>query len=242
MANKTMKTLTIGENIYEIVDASARNNIESLGQRVGTAETDISNLKQKANTAESDIGTLKQKATNVETDIEALKQKEIDLDTTLTQSGMAADAKSVGDTIDALTADDVGALSIDETDAEQGEALPTNADRLGNVPAEDYALKTEVNVKAEMYAQKAILPVASWEQNGDVYSQNVVIDYITIDKNKTSVIVSPPTDRTMEEAYLGSEVRCSEQGNGTLNFTCTSLPEIDLEANVLVVVQGVTAV
>ena len=43
------------------------------------------------------------------------------------------------------------------------------------------------------------------------------------------------------EAYLESEVRAAAQGDGVLAFTCTELPEIDLEANVMVIVQGVTA-
>lgn len=40
MANKTMKTLTIGGNKYEIVDETARANIEALKQGASTVEVD----------------------------------------------------------------------------------------------------------------------------------------------------------------------------------------------------------
>lgn len=103
------------------------------------------------------------------------------------------------------------------------------------------AIQAAAAKKAEMYAQKVSLPVASWEQEGEIYGQSVAVEHITIDHNKTSAIVSPPTDRDMEEAYLDCQVRAAAQGDGVIAFTCTDLPEIDLEANVMVVVQGVTA-
>lgn len=90
-----------------------------------------------------------------------------------------------------------------------------------------------------IYSQSAALPVANWVTAEDgTISQTVAIEGITIDINKTNAIVSPSTDRTMEEEYLGCEVRASSQGNGTLTFTCISLPTIDLEANVMVLIKG----
>jgi len=93
--------------------------------------------------------------------------------------------------------------------------------------------------KAEIFAQTALLPLSAWEQEGEIYGQSVEVEHITIDKNKTSAIVSPPADRTMEEVYLDCQVRAAAQGDNVIVFTCTDLPDIDLEANVMVVVQGV---
>lgn len=105
------------------------------------------------------------------------------------------------------------------------------------------AAKNEIaaiaNVKAQVLTQTAALPVDSWEQDGEIYGQSVGVTGVTIDKNKTSVIVSPPTDRAMEEEYLKCEVRASAQGDGILVFTCTDMPEVDIEANVMVVILGV---
>lgn len=95
--------------------------------------------------------------------------------------------------------------------------------------------------KAEAYAQLVSLPVASWTQDGEIYKQTAEVAHITIDAGKTSAIVSPSTDRGKEEAYLAAQVRASEQGSGTLTFTCVELPEIDIEANVMVIVKGVPA-
>ena len=93
----------------------------------------------------------------------------------------------------------------------------------------------------QIFSQAASLPLASWvaDESGETYSQTVAVEGITIDINKTNAIVSPSTDRAMEEEYLGCEVRASSQGDGTLIFTCTSLPTIDLEANVMVLTKGV---
>lgn len=44
MANKTMKTLTIGENIYEIVDESARNEVEGLKTSSEALSDSVANL------------------------------------------------------------------------------------------------------------------------------------------------------------------------------------------------------
>lgn len=93
----------------------------------------------------------------------------------------------------------------------------------------------------QILSQAASLPLANWvaDESEETYSQTVAVEGITIDVNKTNAIVSPSTDRTIEEEYLGCEVRASSQGDGTLTFTCISLPTIDLEANVMVLTKGV---
>lgn len=101
------------------------------------------------------------------------------------------------------------------------------------------AVNKTANAKAEIYSQKVSLPAANWEQDGDIHGQSVDVDRITADENKTAALVTPPADREMAEAYLEAQVRAAAQGDGVIAFTCTELPEIDLEANVMVVVLGV---
>ena len=107
--------------------------------------------------------------------------------------------------------------------------------------AQGKTLADRIAPKAQGMTQLALLPADAWVEEGEMYTQNAAVAGVTIDRNKTSVIVSPPADRAMEEVYLGCEVRASEQGDGTLVFTCTDLPDIDLEANVMVVVLGTPA-
>lgn len=92
--------------------------------------------------------------------------------------------------------------------------------------------------KAKVLTQKVTLPAASWEQEGEIYGQSVEVTGVTIDVNKTSVIVTPPANRELEEVYTDCAVRASAQGDGVIAFTCMDLPDIDLEANVMVVILG----
>ena len=104
--------------------------------------------------------------------------------------------------------------------------------------AQGRVLAQQIAPKAQVITHKALLPAASWTQEGELYTQSADVEGVTIDVNKTSVIVSPPTDRAMEEMYLECAVRAGAQGDGVLVFTCTELPGIDLEANVMVVILG----
>ena len=87
MAIKQMKTLTIGESTYKIVDEEARANIEELEINF---QNSIENLQDDL---QNDIKVLQD-------DIEDLKSNPVIItDNTLTQSGQAADAKVVGEAL-----------------------------------------------------------------------------------------------------------------------------------------------
>lgn len=144
-----------------------------------------------------------------------------------------------------------GNISVNGTDIYlyPGMQEQTVSEKLEAVDASISATKTsleksvsetskEAEKKAQVLTQVASLPVVSWVQDGEIYKQDASVIGVTIDQNKTSVIVSPPADRTMEENYLECAVRASTQGDGTITFTCTDLPEIDLEANVMIVILG----
>ena len=124
-------------------------------------------------------------------------------------------------------ADVINTLDSDATD------LPLSA-------AQGKLLYEKARAKADVTTVSVSLPKSAWVEDGDsdLYSQTASVDGITVDANKTSVIVSPPTDPEMETAYLECEVRARVQGAGTLGFTCSSLPEADLSANVMVVLHG----
>ena len=94
--------------------------------------------------------------------------------------------------------------------------------------------------KAQAAAYLVALPADGWTQQDELYAQTVSAPGATADVNLTSVLVSPPTDRTLEETYLACAVRAASQGDGTLTFTCTDLPDADLEAVVTVITLGVT--
>lgn len=152
MTKKTMDTLIIGENIYEIVDEAAR--------------VDIEGLKQRADTSESNIETLQQKADVAEENINQIKQATITPDTTLGIEGAAADSKVVGDAINELQNSigdmqdlignksvseqievaTVNMLSIDITDAEQSNTNLINADSLGGILPSDFVLDSELDI------------------------------------------------------------------------------------------------
>lgn len=137
-----------------------------------------------------------------------------------------------------ISASDIGALTIDLNDNEYANPPLSNSDMLGGIAAESYALKTWVQtILPQIHIQKINLSTGNWTASGNIFSQTVTVEKITTDTTKISVIVSSTTDRAMEKEYSKCEVRASSQGNGTLTFTCTSLPTINLEANVMVLVK-----
>lgn len=101
------------------------------------------------------------------------------------------------------------------------------------------ALNAKTSKKAEVHIQEVTLPIASWEQDGEIYGQSVEVAGVTLDKSKTAVIASPVENRENEEAYVHAEVRASAQGDGVVVFTCTQVPLVDIAVNVMVVVLGV---
>lgn len=95
--------------------------------------------------------------------------------------------------------------------------------------------------KAKVLTQTVTLPAASWEQDEEIYGQSVSVTGVTANASETSVIVTPTTNREIEEVYTDCEVRASAQGDGVVVFTCTDKPDVDLQANVMVVILGTEA-
>lgn len=76
MANKTMKTLTIGENIYEIYDESARTDIATLQMETSQLSETVNDLKENGTGTTVTGGSVKTILENMMTIIKA--QVEID--------------------------------------------------------------------------------------------------------------------------------------------------------------------
>ena len=85
------------------------------------------------------------------------------------------------------------------------------------------------------------LPLDGWAQQDELFSQTVEVPGVTADDSLSIVLVSPPAERALEESWIASGVRAASQGDGTLTFTCTALPEGDLHAAVTVIIPGVIA-
>ena len=83
------------------------------------------------------------------------------------------------------------------------------------------------------------LPLEGWVQQDGLYAQTVDVPGVTGDAVQSCVIVTPQPGSI--EAYQQSEAKATAQGDGTLTFTCTSLPAGDLSLSVLVIVPGVKA-
>ena len=71
----------------------------------------------------------------------------------------------------------------------------------------------------------AALPLAGWVENTQTVEVAGVTAYNTI------VVGADPANYT---EYADANVRCTEQGEGTLTFVCDDVPEIDLNANVMI--------
>lgn len=162
MANKTMKTLTIGSNTYEIVDEAARNDIEQLKNSEIPLDTTLTQSGQAAD-AKVVGDAINQKVPVTRTingkaldeniilsaeDVNAAPSDHThEVDNELSNiSENPVQNKVVNEAISQLAVDiaNAGSINIDLDDSNEGEANPINADTLGGVPASDYITRDEV--------------------------------------------------------------------------------------------------
>lgn len=118
-----------------------------------------------------------------------------------------------------------------------GKVIDTNGDiklYAGDIPMEAGALNTVKskiialeNEKVSMQTAVASLSASGWSNN----MQTVSVEGIT----KDSVVIVTPAPGTHEK-YSGCAVRCSAQADGTLTFVCTTVPDVDVEANILILI------
>lgn len=92
--------------------------------------------------------------------------------------------------------------------------------------------------KAKIMMRVVTIPASGWEydEEGKIYGQAVAVEGITADGELTGAQVAPPLDRELEDTYTGCAVRASAQGEGVIVFTALDRPDVDLPANVTVIV------
>lgn len=92
----------------------------------------------------------------------------------------------------------------------------------------DYAISAaKLSNDAKSRALAVFLPAAGWSD----LSQTVSVPAVTAGCNV--IVAAAPACR---EAWADAEVYCSLQGNGTLTFSCGSVPKAELTANVVILV------
>ena len=85
-------------------------------------------------------------------------------------------------------------------------------------------------VSTKHFTRTIALPVSGWVDN----EQTVAVDGVLADKEKCTVFVGADWDSTAQ--WLDSGVDCIDQGDGTLTFQCTYVPDEDLTANATVLI------
>lgn len=67
-------------------------------------------------------------------------------------------------------------------------------------------------------------------------SQTVAAEGVTADDTMTAIITTAAANSV--DTYLDSGIKCVGQGNGTLTFTCTTTPGIDIIVNLIILKKG----
>ena len=96
---------------------------------------------------------------------------------------------------------------------------------------------------AKVFRQEATLAADGWTLNAEngLYEQTVPVEGVTLDAEKSCVIASPSSDRTVRGAYIDAEVLAASQQDGAVVFTAAALPSIALVVSIVTIVPGVTA-
>lgn len=227
MTKKTMDTLIIGENIYEVVDEAARIDIEELKQRANTSETDIDNLTQRLDVTEEDLNKV--------------KLATITPDTSLSIEGAAADAKAVGDAIktqitnynelservDNITPENIGAVNINNvvnnrTTVEEGYVLDAR---------QAYELHLLIQKRATTATYTALFPSSGWSSSIP-YTQTVNVEGILATDNPI-VDIDMSNAMSEEDSALATEewnlVRRIATNDGSVTMYCyDEIPTMDI--------------
>lgn len=84
----------------------------------------------------------------------------------------------------------------------------------------------------DMKLAAVTLLAAGWS-NG---AQTVAADGVTEDDTMTAIITTAAAGSV--DAYLDSGIKCAGQGEGTLTFSCTSVPDSDITVNLIILKKG----
>ena len=166
------------------------------------------------------------------------------IDPSLTEEGAAADAKATGEAIDnarqvaidhanstgnphKVNKSHVGLGSVDNTADVDKPVSTKQAEAIADAKKAGTDAMAEAEKKTEKIARIATLTVSGWTNNVQTVSVAGVTDINTV------IICTNPANAT---EYAESVVRCTDQHEGSLTFTCDELPTIDLLVNVLILI------
>lgn len=166
------------------------------------------------------------------------------LDTTLTVEGASAEAKATGEAIAAakkvaedhkketsnphkVTKEQVGLGNVDNTSDINKPVSTAQATAIADAKKAGTDAMAEAQKKTEKIARIVTLFAAGWVEN----AQTVEVDGVT-DSN-TVIICTNPANAV---EYSESVVRCTDQNEKSLTFTCEEVPTIDLLVNVLILI------
>ena len=98
--------------------------------------------------------------------------------------------------------------------------------------------KTLRELMTTSLVQTAVLKANGWA-GADPSTQTVAVAGVTADQNRIHIIPNPiPSQYAM---YSECQIRATSQGNGTLTFAASDIPEANITVNILIVDSGVSA-
>lgn len=103
-----------------------------------------------------------------------------------------------------------------------------DAATLDGHPADYFAVADETAKKST--SQNVTLNTGLWSSSGEVYVQSVSVAGV----NAASNLVIGPADESWDAA-VDAQVRCTAQGNASLTFTASKLPETPVVMTVIIV-------
>lgn len=164
------------------------------------------------------------------------------IDPSLTEEGAAADAKATGEAIDnarqvaidhanstgnphKVNKSHVGLGLVDNTSDVDKPVSTKQAVAIADAKKAGTDAMAEANKKTEKIARIVTLASTGWAGN----TQTVSVADVT--ENVTLIVCSNPANST---EYMEHVIRCTDQHDGSLTFTCDEVPSIDILVNVLI--------
>lgn len=257
MANKTMKTLTIGEHTYEIVDEAARNGIELLNQSTVVDTTlkktgfpaDSAAVGNEANRLNnlinSEISSVNGEITKLDNKISSVNGEITKLDTSLKNEvsrldgliGNTTVSQQINSAISSKQNTITGAATtITGSNLTANRALVSDANGKVGVSAVTSTelgyldgVTSSVQTQLNAKVQKLTATASLTVAGWSSSQQTVSVSGVT---TSNTIIVTPNPASYVH--YNECMVRCSAQASGKLTFTCTDTPTSALTVNVLI--------
>lgn len=103
-----------------------------------------------------------------------------------------------------------------------------DAATLDGHPADYFAVASETAKKST--SQNVTLNTGLWTSSGELYTQSVGVSGVTAASN---LVIGPEAGSW--DAAIAAQVRCTAQGNASLTFTASKLPEAPVVMTVIIV-------